>query len=90
MSEESLAAGRRGRTDWTVREYGFSHWWVTTGEVERRGGGTITYKVTPYPDGAVAFEHDFTYEVPNPLLNRLLLCRPMREFERRAQRDAEE
>jgi hypothetical protein len=50
-----------------VRERVAPHRWVIDGRIEGGGGGTVTYILTPHDSGS-AFEREFVYAMPNPLL----------------------
>ncbi len=78
VTEEYRVAGRRGRVTWTVRERVAPRRWVIDGRIEGGGGGSITYTLTPGPDGTTSFEREFVYAMPNALLallDRLVLRR---------------
>ena len=66
-TEQSIVAGRRGVTEWFVRERQPNTRWVIEAQPSPGGSGTITYTLTP--DGAgTRFEREFEYEMPNLFL----------------------
>jgi len=67
VTEEYRVAERRGRVVWTVREREAPRRWGIDSRVEGCGSGTITYALGPHLEGT-AFERDFIYAMPNPLL----------------------
>ncbi len=70
VSEGFKVGWHQGRVVWTCRERTAPHHWVIEGQVEKGGGGTITYALTPHGDGT-RFERTFVYEMPNRLLGLL-------------------
>jgi uncharacterized protein YndB with AHSA1/START domain len=77
VTEEFIVAGKRGSVVWTTLEKEAPERLVIEGKVGNSGGGTITYTLTPHPDGT-KFEREFNYYFNNPLvylLNRLFIRR---------------
>ena len=70
VTEEFIVAGRRGRVVWKVRERIAPRRWVIEGQIEKGGGGTITYSLAPLHDGT-KFEREFVYTMPNMLTEAL-------------------
>jgi uncharacterized protein YndB with AHSA1/START domain len=66
-TEYSIAAGRRGVTDWFVRERQPDTRWVIEAQPSGGGSGTITYTLTPAPNGT-HLVRQFDYEMPNLVL----------------------
>jgi uncharacterized protein YndB with AHSA1/START domain len=66
-TEQYIVAGRRGVTDWFVRERDPGRRWVIEAQPEGGGSGTITYTLTPQ-DGGTRFERRFEYAMPNAFL----------------------
>jgi uncharacterized protein YndB with AHSA1/START domain len=69
-TEQYIVAGRRGVTDWFVRERDPGRRWVIEAQPAGGGSGTITYTLTP-ADGGTRFERRFDYEMPNAFLAML-------------------
>ena len=69
-SEQYNVAGRRGVTDWFVRERHPDTRWVIEAQPTRGGSGTITYSLSPDGTGT-RFERIFEYEMPNLFLGLL-------------------
>ncbi len=67
VTENISVAGRRGLVTWLVRERSAPHRWVIDGTGKDDGRATITYTLTPHPDGAT-FERELVYTMPNALL----------------------
>ena len=61
------SSGHRGQVTWLVRERSAPHRWVIDGTGKDGGRATITYTLTPHPDGT-NFERELVYAMPNPLL----------------------
>ncbi len=78
VTERFLVAGRKGSVVWIVTERAAPNRWVIQGAIANsRGGGTITYTLSPRPDG-VFFQREFIYPAPGPLfaiLDALVLRR---------------
>ncbi len=66
-TEYYMAAGRRGVTDWFVRERLPNTRWVIEAQPSGGGSGTIVYTLTEVPEGT-RFERLFDYEMPNLFL----------------------
>lgn len=67
VTEKISVAGRRGQVTWLVRERSVPHRWVIDGTGKDGGRATITYTLSPHPDGT-NFERELVYAMPNPLL----------------------
>ena len=67
ITEEISVAGRRGQVAWLVRERSASRRWVIDGNGKDGGRATITYTLSPHPDGT-NFERELVYTMPNALL----------------------
>jgi uncharacterized protein YndB with AHSA1/START domain len=67
VTEDILVAGRRGQVIWLVRERSAPRRWVIDGKAKDGGRATITYTLTPHPDGT-NFERELVYTMPNVLL----------------------
>jgi uncharacterized protein YndB with AHSA1/START domain len=81
VTEDYEVAGRAGRVVWTVCERQAPTRWVIEGHSDAGGTATITYTLTPQPDGT-SFERELIYRLPRPLaalLDRLLWRRQVRE-----------
>ena len=75
VTEEFIVAGKRGSVVWTTKERVAPEHWVIEGIVGKSGGGTITYTLTPHPEGT-KFDREFNYWFSNPLvylLDRLFI-----------------
>ena len=70
VTEEISVAGRRGQVIWLVRERNSPRRWVIDGTGKDGGRATITYTLTPHPDGT-NFERELVYTMPNALLTIL-------------------
>ena len=70
VTEDFIVAGRRGHVVWQVRERIAPRRWVIEGQIEKGGGGTITYSLAPLHDGT-KFEREFVYTMPNMLTEAL-------------------
>lgn len=64
--EEISVAGRHGQVTWSVRERSTPRRWVIDGIGKDGGRATITYTLTPHPDGT-NFERELVYTMPNAL-----------------------
>lgn len=70
-TEDYLVAGRRGRVVWTVRQREAPVRWVIDGQIqESKSGGTVSYHLSSHGNGTT-FEREFTYTIPNLLLDIL-------------------
>jgi uncharacterized protein YndB with AHSA1/START domain len=67
VTEDISVAGRRGQVIWLVRERSAPRRWVIDGNGKDGGRATITYTLTPHPDGT-NFERELVYTMPNILL----------------------
>jgi uncharacterized protein YndB with AHSA1/START domain len=67
VTEDISVVGRRGQVTWLVRERSAPRRWVIDGNGKDGGRATLTYTLTPHPDGT-NFEHELVYTMPNPLL----------------------
>jgi uncharacterized protein YndB with AHSA1/START domain len=67
VTEEISVAGRHGQVTWSVRERSAPRRWVIDGNGEDGGRATITYTLSPHPDGT-SFERELVYTMPNALL----------------------
>jgi uncharacterized protein YndB with AHSA1/START domain len=67
VTEEISVAGHRGQVIWLARERSAPHRWVIDGSGKDSGRATITYTLSPYPDGT-HFERELVYTMPNTLL----------------------
>jgi uncharacterized protein YndB with AHSA1/START domain len=70
VGEDISVAGRHGQVTWSVRERSAPHRWVIDGTGKDGGRATITYTLTPHPDGT-NFERELVYTMPNALLTVL-------------------
>lgn len=70
VTENISVAGRRGQVTWLARERSAPHRWVIDGSGKDGGRATITYTLTPHPDGTT-FERELVYTMPNALLTVL-------------------
>jgi uncharacterized protein YndB with AHSA1/START domain len=66
-TEQYIVAGRRGVTDWFVRERQPDRRWVIEAQPSGGGSGTITYTLSPDGEGT-RFEREFVYQMPNAVL----------------------
>ena len=66
VTENISVAGHRGQVTWLVRERSAPRW-VIDGTGKDGGRATITYTLSPHPDGT-NFERELVYAMPNPLL----------------------
>ena len=66
-TEHFRVAGREGTVVWTVAAREPPSRWVISGNIIGRGGGTITYALTP-EDAGTRFTREFVYSMPNLLL----------------------
>lgn len=67
ITEEISVAGHRGQVAWLVRERSAPRRWVIDGNGKDGGRATITYTLSPHPDGT-NFERELVYTMPNALL----------------------
>jgi uncharacterized protein YndB with AHSA1/START domain len=67
ITENISVAGRPGQVIWSARERSAPHRWVIDGIGKDGGRATITYTLSPHPDGT-HFERELVYTMPNPLL----------------------
>jgi uncharacterized protein YndB with AHSA1/START domain len=67
VTEDISVAGRHGQVTWLVRERSAPRRWVVDGNGKTGGRATITYTLTPHPDGT-NFERELVYAMPNALL----------------------
>jgi uncharacterized protein YndB with AHSA1/START domain len=67
VTEDIAVTGRRGQVIWLVRERSAPRRWVIDGNGKDGGRATITYTLTPHPDGT-NFERELVYTMPNALL----------------------
>ena len=67
VTENISVVGRRGQVTWLVRERSAPHRWVIDGTGKDGGRATITYTLSPHPDGTT-FDRELVYAMPNPLL----------------------
>jgi uncharacterized protein YndB with AHSA1/START domain len=67
VTENISVAGHHGEVTWLVRERSAPHRWVIDGTGKDGGRATITYTLTPHPDGT-NFERELVYAMPNALL----------------------
>jgi uncharacterized protein YndB with AHSA1/START domain len=70
VTEDISLAGRRGQVTWSVRERSAPRRWLIDGKGKDAGRATITYTLTPHPDGT-NFERELVYTMPNALLTVL-------------------
>jgi uncharacterized protein YndB with AHSA1/START domain len=67
ITEDISVAGRRGQVTWLVRGCSAPRRWVIDGNGKDGGRATITYTLSPHPDGT-NFERELVYTMPNALL----------------------
>lgn len=67
VTENISVSGRRGQVTWLARERSAPHRWVIDGSGKNGGRATITYSLSPHPDGT-HFERELVYTMPNALL----------------------
>jgi uncharacterized protein YndB with AHSA1/START domain len=67
VTENISVFGHRGQVTWLVRERSVPHRWVIDGTGKDGGYATITYTLSPHPDGTT-FDRELVYAMPNPLL----------------------
>jgi uncharacterized protein YndB with AHSA1/START domain len=67
VTENISVVGRPGLITWLVRERSAPHRWVIDGTGKDDSRATITYTLTPHPDG-MTFERELVYTMPNALL----------------------
>ncbi len=70
VTENISVAGRRSEVTWLVRERSAPHRWVIDGIGKDGGRATITYTLSPHPNGT-DFDRELVYAMPNPLLSVL-------------------
>jgi len=66
-TENISVAGHQGQVTWLVRERKAPHRWIIDGTGKDGGRATITYTLTPHPDGTT-FDRELVYTMPNTLL----------------------
>jgi uncharacterized protein YndB with AHSA1/START domain len=67
VTENISVAGHHGQVTWLVRERSAPHRWVIDGTGKNGGRATITYTLSPHPDGT-NFARELVYAMPNQLL----------------------
>ena len=67
VMENISVAGHHGQVTWLVRERSAPHRWAIDGTGKDGGRATITYTLTPHPDGTT-FDRELVYTMPNALL----------------------
>src|SRR5262249_16603445 len=67
VMENFSVAGRRGEVTWLVRERSAPGRWVIDGNGKDGGRATITYTLSPKPDGT-NLDRELVYTMPNALL----------------------
>ncbi|MBV8233476.1 MAG: SRPBCC family protein [Planctomycetaceae bacterium] len=65
VTEEFQYGGRRGTVVWTVRRRESPHVWSIDTEAADGTSATITYTLTPGPDGGTTFQRDLVFTALN-------------------------